>query len=206
MSDLYIYYKVRDGHADELELRVRMMQANWDWRPACTAKLKRRPEAKDGMQTWMECYLATGTGFDAALAAAERDAAIGIDCRRTPYRSFYGCKLMCLIVFAWQVVPGAPLIAAANRDEYYDRPASAAVHGQNTPRCTPAATCKAAAAGWASPRRAERAKVRRHDQYPRPSRAPHRRALARRAGGRLPGRRRSMRPITSPASPAQRSL
>ena len=33
---------------------------------------------------------------------------------------------MCLIVFAWQVVPGAPLIAAANRDEFYDRPASAA--------------------------------------------------------------------------------
>jgi uncharacterized protein with NRDE domain len=29
---------------------------------------------------------------------------------------------MCLIVFAWQVVPGAPLIAAANRDEFYDRP------------------------------------------------------------------------------------
>jgi uncharacterized protein with NRDE domain len=33
---------------------------------------------------------------------------------------------MCLIVFAWQVVPGAPLIAAANRDEFYDRPTSAA--------------------------------------------------------------------------------
>lgn len=33
---------------------------------------------------------------------------------------------MCLIVFAWQVVPGAPLIAAANRDEFYERPASPA--------------------------------------------------------------------------------
>lgn len=28
---------------------------------------------------------------------------------------------MCLIVFAWQVVPSVPLIAAANRDEYYQR-------------------------------------------------------------------------------------
>jgi uncharacterized protein with NRDE domain len=28
---------------------------------------------------------------------------------------------MCLIVFAWQVVPGVPLIAAANRDEFYER-------------------------------------------------------------------------------------
>ena len=33
---------------------------------------------------------------------------------------------MCLIVFAWKFIPGAPLIAAANRDEFYDRPAVAA--------------------------------------------------------------------------------
>ncbi|MEN3294875.1 MAG: hypothetical protein V7642_4128 [Burkholderiales bacterium] len=33
---------------------------------------------------------------------------------------------MCLIVFAWQVVPGVPLIAAGNRDEFYERPAAAA--------------------------------------------------------------------------------
>jgi uncharacterized protein with NRDE domain len=33
---------------------------------------------------------------------------------------------MCLIVFAWQVVPGVPLIAAANRDEFYERPAAPA--------------------------------------------------------------------------------
>jgi len=30
---------------------------------------------------------------------------------------------MCLIVFAWQVIPGTPLIAAGNRDEFYERPA-----------------------------------------------------------------------------------
>lgn len=33
---------------------------------------------------------------------------------------------MCLIVFAWRVVPGVPVIAAANRDEFYDRPAAPA--------------------------------------------------------------------------------
>lgn len=33
---------------------------------------------------------------------------------------------MCLIVFAWQVVPGMPLLAAANRDEFYARPAAPA--------------------------------------------------------------------------------
>jgi uncharacterized protein with NRDE domain len=41
---------------------------------------------------------------------------------------------MCLIVFAWQVVPGAPLIAAANRDEFYDRPARAAGAWPEQPR------------------------------------------------------------------------
>ena len=40
---------------------------------------------------------------------------------------------MCLIVFAWQVVPGAPLIAAANRDEFYDRPAIAASNWPESP-------------------------------------------------------------------------
>lgn len=33
---------------------------------------------------------------------------------------------MCLIVFAWHVVPGMPLVAAGNRDEFYDRPAAPA--------------------------------------------------------------------------------
>jgi uncharacterized protein with NRDE domain len=41
---------------------------------------------------------------------------------------------MCLIVFAWQVVPGAPLIAAANRDEFYDRPSTAAGHWSEHPQ------------------------------------------------------------------------
>ena len=33
---------------------------------------------------------------------------------------------MCLIVFAWKVIPGMPLIAAANRDEFYERATSPA--------------------------------------------------------------------------------
>lgn len=40
---------------------------------------------------------------------------------------------MCLIVFAWQVIPGMPLIAAANRDEFYQRPASAASWWKDRP-------------------------------------------------------------------------
>ncbi len=33
---------------------------------------------------------------------------------------------MCLILFAYRVLPGMPLIVAANRDEFYDRPAQSA--------------------------------------------------------------------------------
>jgi len=40
---------------------------------------------------------------------------------------------MCLIIFAWKVIPGIPLIAAANRDEFYQRPASAAGWWEDQP-------------------------------------------------------------------------
>lgn len=41
---------------------------------------------------------------------------------------------MCLIVFAWQVIPGMPLIAAANRDEFYDRPTAPAAWWADHPQ------------------------------------------------------------------------
>lgn len=41
---------------------------------------------------------------------------------------------MCLIVFAWQVIPGTPLIAAANRDEFYNRPAAPAAWWEDHPQ------------------------------------------------------------------------
>ena len=41
---------------------------------------------------------------------------------------------MCLIVFAWKVIPGLPLIAAANRDEFYDRPAAPAAWWEDHPQ------------------------------------------------------------------------
>lgn len=41
---------------------------------------------------------------------------------------------MCLIVFAWQVMPNVPLIAAGNRDEFLDRPTAPAMAWDDYPR------------------------------------------------------------------------
>jgi uncharacterized protein with NRDE domain len=41
---------------------------------------------------------------------------------------------MCLIVFAWKLVPGVPLVAAANRDEFYERPAASAAWWDDHPQ------------------------------------------------------------------------
>jgi len=40
---------------------------------------------------------------------------------------------MCLILFAWQSHPRYPLVVAANRDEFHDRPTAAAEFWQETP-------------------------------------------------------------------------
>lgn len=41
---------------------------------------------------------------------------------------------MCLIVFAWKLLPSTPLIVAGNRDEFYDRPAVPAAWWENSPK------------------------------------------------------------------------
>lgn len=40
---------------------------------------------------------------------------------------------MCLIVFAWQILPDLPLIAAANRDEFFERPTAPACWWEDHP-------------------------------------------------------------------------
>lgn len=76
MIDLYVYYKVPTGHAATLEPRVRALQAGLAAAHAVTPQLKRRPDAHDGVQTWMEVYPAVSNSFADALARAERDAGL----------------------------------------------------------------------------------------------------------------------------------
>jgi hypothetical protein len=74
MTDLYIYYRVRDELADQLVPRAQAMQLDLAARTGIQGKLKRRLHSKDGMQTWMEVYLATAPGFEALLADAVETA------------------------------------------------------------------------------------------------------------------------------------
>lgn len=70
MIDLYVYYKVREDAADGLAPRVRALQADVAARHGVRGQLKRRPGARDGLQTWMEVYPAVGQDFAALLDEA----------------------------------------------------------------------------------------------------------------------------------------
>lgn len=74
--DLYIYYKVKDADAASLQAAVVSMQAALRQHHGIAGKLKRRPETKDGLQTWMEVYESAPQGFAAELEAAVHQAGV----------------------------------------------------------------------------------------------------------------------------------
>ena len=68
--DLYIYYRVRSENAAALQGRVESLQQRLEKEYGIVTGLKRRPQEKDGLQTWMEVYFAVPAGFEAALEDA----------------------------------------------------------------------------------------------------------------------------------------
>lgn len=75
MIDLYVYYKVRSADAAVLAPLVRAMQAQLA-RAGAAVQLKHRPQASDGLQTWMEVYPGADDGFDSVVEAAARAAGL----------------------------------------------------------------------------------------------------------------------------------
>lgn len=71
MVDLYVYYKVPEARAAQLEPLVRAMQARLT-QDGVHGRLLRRPESKNGLQTWMEVY----PRADARLAALVEERAV----------------------------------------------------------------------------------------------------------------------------------
>ena len=76
MIDLYIYYQVREENAAALQALVTALQVRLTSVHGVAGQLKRRPESRDGMQTWMEVYPATPGGFATALELAARDSGL----------------------------------------------------------------------------------------------------------------------------------
>lgn len=74
--DLYVYYRVCSEHVDELRTRAGAMQRWLSQEYGIVTALKRRPEEKDGRQTWMEVYLAAPDGFDVMLERAVAQAGL----------------------------------------------------------------------------------------------------------------------------------
>lgn len=74
MIDLYVYYKVRDEHADRLAPLVCTLQARVIQPGA--ARLLRRPESTNGVQTWMEVYPDVPESFAAELEKAASEAGL----------------------------------------------------------------------------------------------------------------------------------
>jgi hypothetical protein len=76
MVDFYVYYKVRSEDAARLAPLVHAMARRLEQDAGVRVALKRRPEDKDGLQTWMEVYPGVTGGFDAILAQVVADAGI----------------------------------------------------------------------------------------------------------------------------------
>ncbi len=74
--DLYIYYRVLADNAAALQQRVIGMQRSLSHTCGIASGLKRRPEEKDGRQTWMEIYQAVPTGFEGVLERAVAQAGL----------------------------------------------------------------------------------------------------------------------------------
>lgn len=74
--DYYIYYRVSEAQAQSLRGKLLPMQAALRQQCRISTALRRRPDSRDGYQTWMEVYLAVPDGFDATLAEAVAAAEI----------------------------------------------------------------------------------------------------------------------------------
>lgn len=79
MTELFIYYRAKADRADTVRREVQAMQDRLRRRhPHLTARLLRRPEATDGLHTWMETYACDPSRPEAgppALAEIEAEAA-----------------------------------------------------------------------------------------------------------------------------------
>lgn len=68
--DIYLYYTIREVDAAMANVRVTAMQQRLANAYTITTSLRRRPEIRDGLQTWMEIYLNVPAAFDRVIEQA----------------------------------------------------------------------------------------------------------------------------------------
>ncbi|MEM4986160.1 DUF4936 family protein [Collimonas sp. H4R21] len=80
-SDLYIYYRVAAGNAQQFDQAAAKMQAGLSLQYQIATALKRSPEIKDEHHTWMEVYSSVPPDFTKIIdqAVAEHGLAALID-------------------------------------------------------------------------------------------------------------------------------
>ena len=74
--DIFVYYRVPLANTQALLAAVLDMQQSLARQMSVSASLKRRPEEKDGCQTWMEVYARVPEDFLAALDKAVAEAGL----------------------------------------------------------------------------------------------------------------------------------
>ena len=74
--DIYLYYTIRESDAAIARARVAALQHRLGTSYDITPALRRRPETRDGLQTWMEIYPNVPDHFDRVIEqiAAEEGA------------------------------------------------------------------------------------------------------------------------------------
>jgi hypothetical protein len=75
-TDLYIYYRARCEHAANLLDCAASLQRRVKQEYGIVTALKRRPEIKNGMHTWMEVYLDVPPGFEEKLTPMIAEAGL----------------------------------------------------------------------------------------------------------------------------------
>src|SRR5690606_32302974 len=66
-QDLYIYYRVRAEDAQRFQPQAAALQRRIAQGYDIATALKRRPDTKDGLHTWMEVYLNVPQGFESTI-------------------------------------------------------------------------------------------------------------------------------------------
>lgn len=78
MRELFIYYRATQENASVLHAQVSRMQTELRARhPGLQARLLRRPQAADGLHTWMETY-SSPDGINDSLKRAIDHAALAL--------------------------------------------------------------------------------------------------------------------------------